>query len=228
MIVKLLLAYGARKNLRNKKHALAAECTVDPELSKIILSHGEADQNLDFFGGTPPHDDDQTTAQDQLFKVVRSGDIKQIRSCILDSAADPNAFNKSGQNALHLAAGLGFLEVTELLVRSGANPQTPSLLTHDTPLHLASKGDHVEVVTFLSRIPNIRIDLQDKLGNSPLHYSVGNGSLDTTSLLLKTGSRLDLVNVLGQTPLDVAVDQGREALILLLEQKKKKKQEMKK
>ena len=62
----------------------------------------------------------------------------------------------------------------------------------------------------LLKIPDLRTDPKDQVGNTPLHKAVSNGSLEMTSLLLRKMKQqkrrrcLDKRNLLGQTPLDVA------------------------
>lgn len=228
----LLLDYGARTDIRNERHELAADCTIDPELAKA-LTDGSTEarrvaQDLDFFASPAGQRSNPPTTP---FKAVKSGNLEQLQECLNspDHRCDLDTPDKkTGKTLLHISSEMGMLRITEELVRAGADPQVPSPASHKIPLHLACKGDHLEVSRFLCSaedddgITYRIVNSQDRLGNSPLHYAVANGSLEMAAMLLGKGSRLDLTNVLGKRPVDIAVDQSREALVKLLSSSDKK------
>jgi Protein kinase domain/Ankyrin repeats (many copies) len=69
--------------------------------------------------------------------------------------SDINTPNFKLYQPLHVASELGFIEIAQLLVRSGANINSINL-NGDTPLHLACKNKHAQLVSWLlSRNPNV-------------------------------------------------------------------------
>ncbi|MGB7932189.1 MAG: ankyrin repeat domain-containing protein, partial [Gammaproteobacteria bacterium] len=89
---------------------------------------------------------------------------------LLESGAEVDAVaTNSGCTSLHYAASLGHVELCELLVRYGADPdaQTARL---ETPLHLAVVREHTDVVALLLKY-HARLDIRDKNGMTPLQQA---------------------------------------------------------
>ena len=64
---------------------------------------------------------------------------------LLEKDADPSLRNNTGESALHIAAGLGYLEIAKLLLAHGAivsahdhNDETPLHLGTSMSLHLVN------------------------------------------------------------------------------------------
>lgn len=93
-----------------------------------------------------------------------------------------------------------------------------------TALHLAVRGGHVDVIRVLCESNVIRsiIDIQDYHRNTALHLAVGRSS-EITKILLKSGARVDTMNLRNQTPLGALVytmvegHQSYQMIKLLLE-----------
>ena len=80
-----------------------------------------------------------------LDRAVRMGNMEQVID-ILDSGLDVNAHD--AVTALHTAAEYKRLEIAELLVSRGADPNIDSMITSSPLMHAAEHG-HVEMVELL-------------------------------------------------------------------------------
>ncbi|MBN8829029.1 MAG: ankyrin repeat domain-containing protein [Sphingobacteriia bacterium] len=62
----------------------------------------------------------------------------------------------------------------------------------------------------------VDINCTDNDENTPLHFTVKNGSVKTVEALLKKGAEIDIRNIYNQTPLHEAVRYGQENIVKLL------------
>ena len=88
------------------------------------------------------------------------------------------------------AASLGQYSMLENLVQSGVNVDTRSDIG-ETPLILATRNGHDEVVRFLLT-QDANVDAQNDAGESPLYIASESGRLDLIQLLLNNGAEVNL------------------------------------
>jgi len=120
----------------------------------------------------------------------------------------------AGDTALHLAAAGYRVEIVELLLAAGANPN--AAMNHRTsgPLHYAADGyiigpawDAKRQVKTIRRLLGAGADIhaQDKNGATPLHRAVRTRCAAAVKCLLRGGSNPALTNRPGSTPFHLAV-----------------------
>jgi len=152
--------------------------------------------------------------KDKVFQLVRDGaDIEatdemgwtplmiacsagheEIVEYLVSKGADMNAANSTGQSALHYAASRDRLTIAKYLIESGAHINLRDKL-NQTPLHrAASKGNTKIVSLLLSRRPDIQLNPQDVVGNTPLHLSCEEERVEEAKLLMKAGALTDIMN----------------------------------
>ncbi len=107
---------------------------------------------------------------------------------LLESGADPELRNDQGENALHVAARFGFVEVTEVLLANGADPDVAAgSRDARTALHFAVERGEVEVTRTLlagGADPDARTE-----GGAPvLESAFGGAPLEIVPLLLAAGA----------------------------------------
>jgi len=73
----------------------------------------------------------------------------------------------------------------------------------DTPLHLAVRKNHLEIIHFLIK-KGADLNLANNIGKSPLHLAAGLGSLELTKILIGAGATLDIRDLSGQSPFHLA------------------------
>ncbi|XP_075535954.1 osteoclast-stimulating factor 1-like [Dermacentor variabilis] len=82
-----------------------------------------------------------------------------------------------------------------------------------TALHWAAHGGHVECAQILLSITGVQVDVQNKLGDTPLHSSAWKGHSDIVRMLLVAGANKNVKNKEGRTPLELASDPETVALL---------------
>jgi len=124
-----------------------------------------------------------------------------------------------GDTPLHLAAAGYRVELVQLLLDAGAQPNAATNHRHSGPLHYAADGyvngpdwNAKRQVQTLQRLldAGAEINAQDKNGAAPLHRAVRTRCAAAVKYLLERGSDATLKNKPGSTPFHLAVqDTGR-------------------
>lgn len=166
-IIEKLLAHGADPNAR-----LAAP---------LFQRHHTGGDRALGEGSTP------------FMRAAKSGDVAAMR-LLLAAGADPTLTLPNANNALMLAAGLGW--------RDGS-PAAPSF----------DQGSEEEAVEAIALCLDVGLDINaiNVAGDTALHAAVsGRGSEKIIRFLIEKGANLQARNEQGRTPLDQAVADRRE------------------
>ncbi|XP_031565360.1 ankyrin repeat domain-containing protein 27-like [Actinia tenebrosa] len=133
----------------------------------------------------------------------------------LERSVHVNCANEDGNTALHVAAVRGYTDITNLLLRHGANPNVKNTRKQQTPLHLACQYNHQEVAESLLKYQS-KVNVKDYKGNTPLHFCCVNGNLAPALVLLEHKPNVDAQNDRGNTPLHEAARWNFVALVRVL------------
>lgn len=87
-------------------------------------------------------------AGEALRDAARTGDVAKIES-LLTAGAPVDAPARYGQTALYYAAEKGSLEAVKRLVERGANVNTRNSFFNESPIQVALRSDHLDVVRYL-------------------------------------------------------------------------------
>jgi ankyrin repeat protein len=155
-----------------------------------------------------------------------------IAQWLLNHGASVNAQDEILASPLHDAAIHGQLEGVRILIMHNADVHLRNHLGA-TPLHLgagplvtASGSDYVGTMRVLldyGADPNA----QDSDRSTPLHYSSwwenmnygeSKGTVEGTLLLLKHGAIIDAEDNKGRTPLQLALEHGRDNIVTCLKE----------
>ncbi|XP_033117767.1 uncharacterized protein LOC117117549 isoform X2 [Anneissia japonica] len=160
----------------------------------LLLKAGASPDDVSLEGDTPLH------------LASQYGSV-QVAKILLQYHADPTIKNKAGKTALDLAAEFGKLVVVNLLLGStqGGNliapPRTPMNVNMHTPLHLAAKNGHSDVIRVLLE-SGVDINMETHNGTA-LHEASLFGKTEVVRLLINYGVNVHLKNSHGQTALDI-------------------------
>ncbi|XP_011641143.1 ankyrin-3-like [Pogonomyrmex barbatus] len=143
-------------------------------------------------------------ASSTVFDNNDKTDIATLIDTLLAAGVDTTLKNDRGETALHESMECGTLNTAMLLI-----PHTPTGITSrygETPLHIASRKNHVDMVKKLlehGEDPS----KQDISGNTPLHLASARGFYETVGLLVTSPlAELEKVNIDDLTALQVAAE----------------------
>lgn len=148
-----------------------------------------------------------------FLRAVLEEDLPTAKS-LLDAGADPNASNRYGVTALHLACVNGHEEMIKLLLDAGANPNK-SVRGGETPLMTASRtGKAGPIQALLAR--GALVNEKNEHGQTAIMWAAAEGHAEAVEILIQAGAdfraRLDS----GLTPFLFAVREGHKNVAQVL------------
>ncbi|MGE5638912.1 MAG: ankyrin repeat domain-containing protein [Clostridia bacterium] len=156
----------------------------------------------------------QQSSLDRLLSAVEEGDAAATAQYV-SQGLDPNSTGPNGQTILMAAARLGRLDVVKTLLSLKADPNRRSA-QGDTALMMASLGGHLDIVKTLFA-SGARMDTS---GWNALHYAAYSGSHEIVHFLVLRGADKNALAPNWDTPLILAIRNGRtEAAKALIEDK---------
>uniref|UniRef100_A0A8C9KDL2 Caskin-2 n=1 Tax=Panthera tigris altaica TaxID=74533 RepID=A0A8C9KDL2_PANTA len=140
--------------------------------------------------------------------LLRASAAVNASEMLLQHQSNPCLVNKAKKTPLDLACEFGRLKVAQLLLNSHlcvalleGEAKDPCDPNYTTPLHLAAKNGHREVIRQLLRA-GIEINRQTKTGTA-LHEAALYGKTEVVRLLLEGGVDVNIRNTYNQTALDI-------------------------
>ncbi|XP_074870945.1 caskin-2 isoform X2 [Carettochelys insculpta] len=132
----------------------------------------------------------------------------EVSEMLLQHQSNPCLVNKAKKTPLDLACEFGRLKVAQLLLNSHmcvalleGQSKDASDPNYTTPLHLAAKNGHKEIIRQLLKA-GIEINRQTKTGTA-LHEAALYGKTEVVRLLLEGGIDVNIRNTYNQTALDI-------------------------
>ena len=198
-VVELLIERNAEVDSRILKDSTplrAAAYGGRLNIVSCLFEHG-ADVNARHDDGTTP-----------LMATCYNGHMN-VATYLVEHGANIHLQNKKGNTCLHYAAEGGHVEVVSKLLADAAKENPDYVNTRDnsgsTPLMRTCYHGHVNVATYLVE-RGANIHLQEKNGNTCLHFAAQGGHVEVVSKLLALGAKenQDYVNARnnsGTTPL---------------------------
>ena len=156
-----------------------------------------------------------TDPEEMLRSAAAEGNLLRVET-FLDQGINPQTADARGVTPLLLAAKHGHRDVVALLLEQGA-AANHARQDGVTPLFVAVQEGHRDVVAVLLE-KGADVKTQAKIGDvTLLHVAAYRGDREMISLLLHHGADRNARMSSGERPVDLAHQQGHQALIPLLE-----------
>ncbi|XP_009990862.1 PREDICTED: palmitoyltransferase ZDHHC13 [Tauraco erythrolophus] len=179
------------------------------ELVKYYISKGAiVDQLGGDLNSTPLH------------WAIRQGHLPVVM-LLLKCGADPSLIDGEGFSSIHLAVLFQHVPIVAYLISKGQNIDTTDL-NGQTPLMLAAqKVIGPEPTRFLLKF-NPSLNAVDNVQkNTALHWAITSGNTSAVDLLLEAGASLDIKNVKGETPLDLAYQSPNRFMVYMVKEEER-------
>lgn len=136
---------------------------------------------------------------------------------LLEHKADPNIEWTNGEYPIHIAVENSNLQITEMLLKAKADHSKLNYYGK-AALHLAAEKS-AQLCTVLIK-NGADVNILSSAGDTPLHLSASNGTLEIVKYLLSAGADKTIQNNNGSIPADIAHDSGFPEIEKLLRAKK--------
>eukprot|EP00041_Stephanoeca_diplocostata_P039339 m.1615097 g.1615097 ORF g.1615097 m.1615097 type:complete len:243 (+) comp25371_c2_seq2:114-842(+) len=118
------------------------------------------------------------------------------------------------RTSLHAAACSGNIEIVDMLLEHGANPNVTDKFSR-TPLHDAAQDGAMDIVESLLRY-GAKPNPKDAYGRTPMHLAAYGGFSEVLLLLMKYGAPTNSKAKNGRTPLHDAAAYGHAVCVMVL------------
>jgi ankyrin repeat protein len=165
-------------------------------------------------GTVDSNDDDINNNSNNLLSVMADSNWAGVESILRQLPINPNARDKSGRTALHIACELGNLTVAGLLLKKGADIEARYNFGR-TALHVAGEAGREGVLDFLIK-NGANIEAKDNVGRTVLQRVCYKGYLSLATRLLDAGANSETQDETGSYPLHSACEKGHTHITSLL------------
>ena len=150
-----------------------------------------------------------------VFSAAAIGQMDALETA-LQAPGAVNTFAYDGWTPLHLAAFFGRREAAERLLSAGADLSAISRnALHNTPLHAAVAGGHVDVSVLLIEA-GAGVNVADAGGHTPFHIAAEGGYVPVVKALLARDADAHAVDTEDRTPLSRAAARGHTEIVDLI------------
>lgn len=168
------------------------------EVVKYFLETGRAHVSVkDGIGATP------------LFSAAEKVRMRIVKYLVEERSIDATHRDFQRDNVLYRSAKIGDLTVPKyLLDERGVKIDVDWANVHGrTLLHCAARYNRLDFIKYIIEEKKAEINVSCVLGWTALHEAASEGFVDAVKYLVSKGARVDVKNISGKTPLDVAKEE---------------------
>ncbi|XP_043938466.1 palmitoyltransferase ZDHHC13 [Protopterus annectens] len=152
-----------------------------------------------------------------LHWAIRQGHLPMV-VLLMKYGADPLLIDGEGYSAIHLAVLFQHIPIVAYLAAKGQDIDMVDVNGLTSLMISSSKIIGPEPTRFLLKF-NPSVNATDKVHrNSALHWAVMSANIDAVLALLDSGANVNIQNIKGKTPLDIAHEVRNPLLIHILSQ----------
>jgi uncharacterized protein len=140
----------------------------------------------------PPAADAHEDLHHALLAAVEANDLAKAGELLRCRGANPNRRGPSPYTALMIAAGRGYVQMTELLLNAGADVNVMDSSLGATPLHKAVQSGSVEVARLLLDHGAFLNAQSAVVGHTPLIDAIWSKNVAMVTFLLERGATLNI------------------------------------
>lgn len=155
------------------------------------------------------------TAQIQFFDACRGGDLQQAEALFAADPALVNIEDARGFTPLIIAVYNNQPEVANFLMRNGANAASQDASGNTALMGASFKGYQSLVEKLLQA--GADVNQRNYQGATALTFAATFGQLQIAEILLQQGADIFARDVRGKSPIDHAVIQENEPMVVLIE-----------
>ena len=172
---------------------------------KLLLAASGIDVNLASITGATP-----------LVVAAQRGDLEAVGLLLNAPNINVNARKSNGATALFHAAQENHADIVDLLLKHGADVSLTLVWGDTSPLGIASKYGHIEVIKHLLKASGAQVNQTTGEGATALGIAAKNGQDDIVRLLLENGADPNIKSRTGITPLYAACLYGHTEIVRML------------
>ncbi|KAL7638355.1 UNVERIFIED_CONTAM: hypothetical protein RMT77_010925 [Armadillidium vulgare] len=129
-----------------------------------------------------------------------------------------NFIGEENYGILHVAVLKGDIELCQILLQNGANPQALTKSERRSCIHLSVQRENIELLKLLIKF-NVDINCADTMGNTPLHLCCICGWKEGVITLVESGAEVNINNKDGSSPKEEADKNGHFEIVRYLVRK---------
>jgi ankyrin repeat protein len=162
------------------------------EVEQLLNSNAENINSVDNRGTTALH-------------FAAANDFVELTQFLLEKGANINVSNQDGATALFSAVSFGNERIVSILLKAGSQVNVQDI-NGRSPLHQVALMVGTVAIAKLLVNSGARIDLRDKLNQTPFHTAVKSGSIDLIRFLRSKGAVMTLPDIFGNDPFDLLLN----------------------
>lgn len=156
-------------------------------------------------------DYNDTRGYSLIFNAVHQGNLNIVHS-LLQELKESAEMKLKGRNLMHIASARGHEQIVCLLRQRNFRIDERDR-DENSPLHLAIKNNHIDVVQLLAN--ENTVNLKNSSKETSLHIATENNQCSIVEILLKNGANTKEQDAKGNTPLHLAVKKRKPNLKII-------------